>query len=92
MEIATKKTPSFKEGFFVSQSSICMLVVASALCRVFSSSHLQYMYAVLSNLSDVCTVELGYSIGLSDTFPLVSDILWYHLIPYLIEHILLCYG
>jgi len=48
------------------------------------------MYVVLSNLSDVCTP--GYKIGLSDTSSLVSDILWYHLILYLIEHVLLCYG
>jgi len=64
--------------------------VESALCCLFYSSHLQYMYVVLSNLSDVCTP--GYKIGLSDTSSLVSDILWYHLILYLIEHVLLCYG
>jgi len=50
------------------------------------------MYAVLSNLSDVCTVEPGYKIDLSVTSSLVLDILWYHLILYLLEHVLLCYG
>jgi len=33
-----KKEPSFKEGFFISQSSICMLVVESAFCCLFSCS------------------------------------------------------
>jgi hypothetical protein len=68
-----------------------MLVVESAMRCLFSSSHLQYMYAVLSNLSDVRTVAPGFNVGLSDTSSLVSDIWWYHLIPYLVEHILLCY-
>jgi len=51
-----------------------MFVVESVLCCLLSSSHLHYTYAVLSNLSDVSTVEPGYNIGLSDTCSIASDI------------------
>jgi len=49
-----------------------MVAVESALCCLFSSSHSQHMYDVLSNLSDVCAVEPGYKRGLSGTSSLVS--------------------